>query len=96
MFLCFQDDYSESETALLESVKMSRLIEDKESLALASKYLGRIATVQGRYPEAKIFLSESLKVSEEIQSHWLSGMSLQGLGTSPRAKATWQRLETVF
>ncbi|HKX31144.1 MAG TPA: tetratricopeptide repeat protein [Blastocatellia bacterium] len=80
MFLCCQDDYTASKAALLESVKMSRLIGDKESLALASSWLGRVANVQGRYSEAKIFLSESLKVSEEIQSGWLSGMSIQELG----------------
>jgi tetratricopeptide (TPR) repeat protein len=74
------DDYRTAKLSLLESIQMSRDIDDKECLAFSLHSLGFVTEAEGDYERAKALFKESIQAGEEAKSSWLVGEAFCGLG----------------
>src|SRR5262249_35359848 len=69
-----------------EGMTISRRVEDKMSLAISLELLGCIAHWEGRYQNARRYLTESLKISN---MPWLNGWTLRALGRVAEAEVDY-------
>ena len=74
-----------AEPMLLESLKISEELDDKDGMAEASSQLGHLSTQRSRYEEARTYHERSFQLWESIADHKGMAVALNNVGAAYRA-----------
>jgi predicted ATPase len=91
-----QGDMSRAETWGMESLHLSRALEDPLGTALALNALGIVARNRGDYARATTLLDESVTVSRRFGYHWALAEALNVVGVAARRQGDHAQATALF
>jgi tetratricopeptide (TPR) repeat protein len=91
-----QGDYAKAGALMEESLRLRRLLQDRQSAATALEHLATLATRQGDYEKATELFEESLRVTREVGDRLGIAGSLLNYGDVLMMQRSFERAEAVY